>query len=64
MARVRSALVIAVLLISSEHEEVLGLAHRVLVMRAGRIVAEFDGQTMSEDAVLHAAFATEGDEAA
>jgi ABC-type sugar transport system ATPase subunit len=55
---------IAVLLISSEHEEVLGLAHRVLVMRAGRIVAEFDGQTMSEDAVLHAAFATEGDEAA
>jgi ABC-type sugar transport system ATPase subunit len=55
---------IAVLLISSEHEEVLGLAHRVLVMRAGRIVAEFGGQAMSEDAVLHAAFATEGDEAA
>jgi rhamnose transport system ATP-binding protein len=54
----------AVLLISSEHEEVLGLAHRVLVMRAGRIVAEFDGQTMSEDAVLHAAFATEGDQVA
>ena len=26
----------AVLLISSEHEEVLGLAHRVLVMRGGR----------------------------
>ena len=51
---------IAVLLISSEHEELLGLAHRVLVMRAGRIVAEFDEQTMSEDAVLHAAFATGG----
>lgn len=50
---------IGVLLISSEHEEVLGLAHRVLVMRAGRIVAEFDSETMSEDAVLHAAFATE-----
>ena len=49
---------IAVLLISSEHEEVLGLAHRVLVMRAGRIVAEFDRQTMSEEAVLRAAFAT------
>ena len=30
----------AVLLISSEIEEVLGLSHRVLVMRAGRIVAE------------------------
>jgi rhamnose transport system ATP-binding protein len=54
----------AVLLISSEHEEVLGLAHRVLVMRAGRIVAEFDQGTMSEDAVLHAAFATAGGQAA
>jgi ABC-type sugar transport system ATPase subunit len=50
---------IAVLLISSEHEEVLGLAHRVLVMRAGRLVAAFDEESMSEDAVLHAAFATE-----
>lgn len=49
----------AVLLISSEHEEVLGLAHRVLVMRGGRIVAELDRDTMSEDAVLRAAFATE-----
>jgi simple sugar transport system ATP-binding protein/ribose transport system ATP-binding protein len=51
---------IGVLLISSEHEEVLGLAHRVLVMRGGRIVAEFSQETMTEDAVLHAAFATEG----
>jgi ABC-type sugar transport system ATPase subunit len=49
----------AVLLISSEHEEVLGLAHRVLVMRGGRLVAEFDEQTMSEDAVVRAAFVTE-----
>jgi ABC-type sugar transport system ATPase subunit len=53
----------AVLLISSEHEEVLGLAHRILVMRGGRIVAEFDQDSMSEDAVLHAAFATEADAA-
>jgi ABC-type sugar transport system ATPase subunit len=49
----------AVLLISSEHEEVLGLAHRVLVMRGGRIVAELDRETMSEEALLRAAFATE-----
>ncbi len=48
----------AVILISSEHAEVLGLAHRVLVMRGGRVVAEFDHETMNEDAVLHAAFAT------
>jgi ABC-type sugar transport system ATPase subunit len=46
----------AILLISSEHEEVLGLAHRVLVMREGRIVAELGGSDMTEAAVLHAAF--------
>jgi ABC-type sugar transport system ATPase subunit len=55
---------IAILLISSEHEELLGLAHRILVMRTGRIVAEFDEATMSEDAVLHAAFAMSGGEEA
>jgi ABC-type sugar transport system ATPase subunit len=49
----------AVLLISSEHEEVLGLAHRVLVMRAGRIVAELDRDTMGEEAIMSAAFATQ-----
>lgn len=49
----------AVLLISSELEEVLGLAHRVLVMRLGRIVAELEGDSLTMDAVIHAAFATE-----
>lgn len=46
-----------VLLISSEIEEVLGLAHRVLVMRTGRIVAEYAGDAATEDAVMRAAFA-------
>jgi ABC-type sugar transport system ATPase subunit len=50
----------AVLLISSEHEEVLGLAHRVLVMHEGRLVAELEGEAMTEEAVLHAAFGLEG----
>jgi rhamnose transport system ATP-binding protein len=49
----------AVLLISSEIEEVLALAHRVLVMRGGRVVGEFAGDAIAEDAILHAAFATE-----
>jgi ABC-type sugar transport system ATPase subunit len=47
-----------VLLISSEIEEVLGLAHRVLVMRSGRIVAEYAGEEATQDAVMRAAFAT------
>jgi ABC-type sugar transport system ATPase subunit len=50
---------VAVLLISSELEEVLGLAHRVLVMRAGRISAEFSSVAISGDEVMHAAFGTD-----
>jgi simple sugar transport system ATP-binding protein/ribose transport system ATP-binding protein len=49
----------AVLLISSEVEEIIGLSHRILVMRGGRLVTELDGRTASEDEVMHAAFATE-----
>jgi ribose transport system ATP-binding protein len=45
-----------VLLISSEIEEILGLAHRVLVMRRGRLVAELSGEEITESAVLAAAF--------
>ncbi|HEX2368177.1 MAG TPA: sugar ABC transporter ATP-binding protein [Acidimicrobiia bacterium] len=47
----------AVLLISSELEEVVGLSHRVLVIRHGSVVAEFQGDEVTEDAVLRAAFA-------
>ena len=47
----------AIVLISSELEEILGLAHRVIVMRAGRLVAELEGESMTESAILAAAFA-------
>jgi ABC-type sugar transport system ATPase subunit len=46
----------AVLLISSEMEEVLGLAQRMLVMRRGRIVKELSSEEMNESAILAAAF--------
>lgn len=46
---------VACVVISSEMQELIGLCHRVLVMRAGRIVAELDENEMSEDAiVIHA----------
>ena len=48
----------AVLFISNEMEEILGLAHRVLVMRGGRLVAELTGEAMTEAAILEAAFGT------
>ena len=48
---------LGVLLISSELEEIVGLAHRVLVMRLGRLVAELEGEAIAEPAILAAAFA-------
>jgi len=47
---------VGVLVISSDIEEVLGLAHRVLVMRGGQVVAELSGDEASEAAILGAAF--------
>jgi len=51
---------VAVLIISSDMEEVLGLAHRILVVRAGRIVTELAGEEMTETNVLRAAFSEPG----
>jgi len=54
----------AVLLISSELEEVVGLAHRVLVMRAGEIVTEVADGTATADTILGHAFATKSNQQA
>lgn len=45
-----------VLVISSEIEEVMGLADRILVMRNGRITAEMNHNEATEDTILRAAF--------
>ncbi|WP_309068211.1 sugar ABC transporter ATP-binding protein [Microbacterium sp.] len=52
----------AILMISSELPEVLGMADRVLVMREGRITGEFDREDASPENVMRAATAeaTEG----
>ena len=47
---------LAIILISSELPEVMGLSHRIAVFRAGRLVATLDGRTASADEVMtHAA---------
>jgi ABC-type sugar transport system ATPase subunit len=52
----------AVLVISSEIEEVLGLSDRILVMRNGRLTAEFKQGEASDDLILRAAFGAHGAE--
>jgi len=47
---------VAILLISSEVEEIIGLAHRVVVLHKGRVSAELDGDGITEPAILSAAF--------
>jgi ABC-type sugar transport system ATPase subunit len=47
---------LGVLLISSELGEVLGLAHRVIALRAGRIVGEYAGDEADEETIMRAVF--------
>lgn len=42
----------AVLFVSSELPEVLGLADRILVIRDGQVAAELDGQTATEESIM------------
>lgn len=46
---------VGILMISSELLEVLGVSDRILVMREGRIVAEFDREQADQDAIMKAA---------
>jgi ABC-type sugar transport system ATPase subunit len=47
---------LGVLLISSELGEVLGLAHRVIALRAGRIVGEYTADEADEETIMRAVF--------
>ena len=46
---------VAILMISSELPEILGMSHRVLVMRAGRIVADIPRDEATEERIMAAA---------
>ena len=46
----------AVIIISSEVEEIIGVAHRTLVMSRGKIVAELSGDEITKTAIMEAAF--------
>ncbi len=55
---------IAVIVISSEMQELIGVCHRVLVMRNGRIVGEVGADKMSEDEIVILATGAKPEEAA
>ena len=49
----------AVLVVSSEAEELLSLCHRILVMRNGQVVDEFDPEVASTDDLIRTALSTQ-----
>ena len=42
----------AILLVSSEMEEIIGMCDRVLVMREGRLVGELAGEAVQEHRIM------------
>ncbi|MET1414332.1 sugar ABC transporter ATP-binding protein [Roseibium sp. HPY-6] len=46
---------LAVIMVSSEIPEILGMSHRAIVMREGRIAAEFEGDELTPENLVRAA---------
>jgi ribose transport system ATP-binding protein len=51
----------SVIVISSEMAELIGVCHRIVVMRAGRIVGEVSGEAMNEHDIVVLATGVEGE---
>ncbi|HVX72201.1 MAG TPA: ATP-binding cassette domain-containing protein, partial [Devosia sp.] len=50
----------SIIVISSELQEVIGLSHRVMVMRFGRIVGELVGDQITEEQIVRHQMGIEG----
>ena len=50
----------SIIVISSEMAELIGLCHRVIVMRGGRIAGELEGGAIGEHAIVRLAMGLEG----
>jgi ABC-type sugar transport system ATPase subunit len=46
----------AVIVVSSETEELIALSHRILVMRQGEVTAQLDNTDLTEEEVMKHAF--------
>ena len=49
---------VAIIFVSSEMEEILGMSDRALVMHEGRIAGELQRAELSEESVMHLATGT------
>jgi ribose transport system ATP-binding protein len=54
----------SVIVVSSEMAEIIGLSHRVVVMRSGRITGILEGDDINEDRIVRYAMGLQGREAA
>jgi ribose transport system ATP-binding protein len=54
----------SIILISSELQEVIGLSHRVVVMRAGRVVGQLEGTQINEEQIVRYQMGIAGTKAA
>lgn len=52
----------AILMISSEMPEVLGMADRIVVMKSGRVAIKFDKAEATQEKILHAAITSVADQ--
>jgi ribose transport system ATP-binding protein len=52
---------IAVMFISSELEEIIGMCSRVIVMKDGRVQGELDGDRINEEEIMYYATGVKGD---
>ena len=50
---------VAIIMISSELLEVLGMSDRILVMRGGRLAGEFSAEEVTQEKILHCALGEE-----
>ena len=55
---------LAILMISSELPEILGMSDRILVMREGRLVGEFSRAEATQELIAHAMMSEEARQAA
>ena len=50
---------LACIVISSELPEIIGLCHRAVVMREGRVVGEVEGDSLNEESIMQLAAGVE-----